>query len=173
MAPKPLRFACLLSLIAVAVFSCSEKQFTEPIVNPPSAGTPPLPSVDSIRPSVIRVTPGDSATGVDRATVIRAFFSELVAESTVTTGTFRLEGSTRVPGEVSASGTTVSFVPSARLSGGATYTATLTTGIHDRAGNALQFPYSWAFTTGAQAPPLSPAAPKAPGGGPKRNAHPG
>ncbi len=153
MTPKSWRLAVLLPLLALAVFSCSEKQFTEPDVNPPGGGGPPPPSGrDSIPPSVSQVSPGDHASGVDRATVVSALFSEPVAESTATTSTFQLQGSAPVAGVVTVSGSTVSFAPSAPLSGEVTYTATLTTGIHDRAGNPLPSSYSWTFTTQGQAP---------------------
>ena len=44
------------------------------------------------------------------------------------------------------------FTPSSSLAGEKTYTATLTTGIYDRAGNHLAQNYTWTFTTAGQAP---------------------
>jgi len=67
-------------------------------------------------------------------------------ESTITTGSFTLDG---VSGSVSYnSGTyTATLTPSADLSYDTTYTANLSTAITDAAGNPLASAYSWSFTT--------------------------
>jgi hypothetical protein len=143
------RVALLLAALVFSVLSCAEKQATEPDGD---TGPPPGSAADSIAPTVSQLVPGDGATGVPRGTVVRAVFSEPIAESTATTGTFQLEGSGAVSGTVSASGSTVTFTPDAPLEGEAVYTATLTTGIHDRAGNAMEAPRSWSFTTAGEAP---------------------
>src|SRR5207237_2627515 len=50
------------------------------------------------------------------------------------------------PGTVAAPGSTATFTPSAALTLGAVYKATLTTAIKDLAGNSLPVAYSWQFT---------------------------
>jgi hypothetical protein len=54
-----------------------------------------------------------------------------------------------VTGTVSydANSTTATFTPTSDLNYDTTYTATITTGAEDLAGNGLQANYSWSFTT--------------------------
>jgi len=113
-----------------------------------SAGDNPAPSVTSTSPE---------ADGTDVAvdTMITATFSGAMDASTITTGSFTVvTDSTPLSGSVSYdSGTyTATFTPSANLSYGTTYTATLSTAITNVAGNPLASAYSWNFTT-ASAPP--------------------
>jgi uncharacterized protein (TIGR03437 family) len=69
---------------------------------------------------------------------------------TITTATFTLQqGATPVAGTVTYSGTTATFTPIAALASGTAYTATITNGAQDLAGNALAGNYVWSFTTGA------------------------
>ncbi|HET7499166.1 MAG TPA: Ig-like domain-containing protein, partial [Candidatus Eisenbacteria bacterium] len=150
MPPNPWRLAFLVPLLALSLVSCSEKQATEPVVNPPG-GSPP-PGTDTTPPTVTQTQPSNQANGVDRGTAIHAVFSESVAESTATGQTFVVVGDAPVTGTVSATGSTVTFTPSSALQGEKTYTATLTTGIYDRAGNHLAQNYTWSFTTAGQAP---------------------
>ena len=67
--------------------------------------------------------------------------------STITTDTFSVSGSDNIAGTVTYSGTTATFTPTTNLDYGKTYTATITTGAKDSAGNALQTDYTWSFTT--------------------------
>src|SRR2546425_1038839 len=69
--------------------------------------------------------------------------------STINTSTFTLkQGTTPVAGTVSYSGVTATFTPAANLAPLPTYTATISTGTKDLAGNALASDMSWSFTTG-------------------------
>ena len=62
--------------------------------------------------------------------------------------TFTLEqGTTAVSGTVTYSGTTATFTPSNILAASTIYTATITTGAKDLAGNALAANTVWSFTT--------------------------
>src|SRR5260370_25938355 len=61
----------------------------------------------------------------------------------------------RVSVRVSYKGTTATFAPSVTLLPNTIYTATITTGAKDLAGNALAGNYVWNFTTGA-APDTTP-----------------
>ncbi|MEW6720866.1 MAG: Ig-like domain-containing protein [Thermodesulfobacteriota bacterium] len=119
-----------------------------------TTGTAP----DTTAPSVVSVSPAANAAGVSVNSALTANFSEAVNPLTVTGATFTLRnGSAPVAGSVSASGGAATFQPSAPLANGTTYTATLTIGIKDPAGNALASPYSWSFTTGAAADTTPPA----------------
>ena len=67
---------------------------------------------------------------------------------TINTSTFTLkQGTTAVSGTVAYSGTTATFTPSNVLAPSITYTATITTGAKDLAGNALAANTVWSFTT--------------------------
>ena len=99
--------------------------------------------------------PADSASGVTTNTVVSLTFDENIDPDTLTTATFSIsEGGETVPGTVRCSGTTATFIPSAPLLYGKTYTALATTGVTDLAGNALSSAHSWTFTT----PPLNVSA---------------
>jgi ice-binding like protein/Big-like domain-containing protein len=71
---------------------------------------------------------------------------------TISTATITLnQGTTPVAGTVTyaAVGTTATFTPASGLAPLTTFTATVTTGAKDLAGNALATGFSWSFTTGA------------------------
>src|SRR5205823_5125465 len=81
---------------------------------------------------------------------IAAFFSEPMDPLTATTVTFILkQGTTPVAGTVTYAGVTATFNPLNNLAPNTTYTATITTGAKDLAGNALPGNFVWNFTTGA------------------------
>ena len=104
--------------------------------------------VDATPPTVLSNVPASGATSVATNSNVTATFSEAMTASTITSTTFTVkQGATAVAGSVSYSGTTASFTPSAALTGGLVYTATITTGAKDAAGNAIASSYSWNFTT--------------------------
>jgi hypothetical protein len=105
-----------------------------------------------IPPTVTSTDPANLATGVGLNQKIAAGFSESMDPSTITTATFTLsQGTTPVSGFVSYSGTTAIFAPASNLAANTAYTATITTGAKDLAGNSLVSNYLWSFTTGAVA----------------------
>jgi hypothetical protein len=111
----------------------------------PTGGTG---GADTTAPTVSSTSSANGATGVAVNTTIRAFFSEPMDASTVTATTFTVKaGSTLVPGTVSYSGTTATFTPTDNLAYSTSYTATVTTGVKDLAGNALASNYVWSFTS--------------------------
>jgi hypothetical protein len=80
-----------------------------------------------------------------------------MAATTVNAATFTLlAGATVIPGTVSyiAASTSATFIPASFLDLNTTYTAMITTGAKDSAGNALASDFSWSFATSAcgQAP---------------------
>lgn len=103
------------------------------------------PPADTTSPTVISVVPSDSSTTASAVLPITATFSEPVRASSVTASTFTVGG---VSGTVSAAGNVATFVPAAPLALGTMYTATITTGVTDVAGNALESDFTWIFTTG-------------------------
>ena len=106
---------------------------------------------DTVKPTITSVTPRHLATGVAPTANVTATFSEAMRKATLTETTFKLvrKGTTqKVPATVSYSGTTqkATLNPSTNLVAGATYTATITTGAKDLAGNALARNKVWSFT---------------------------
>jgi uncharacterized repeat protein (TIGR02543 family) len=105
-----------------------------------------------VPPTVVSTDPADAATGVALTKQIAATFSKTMDATTVTTSTFTIkQGAISVTGFVSYSGTTAIFAPASNLAPNTLYTATITTGAKDLAGNALANNYVWSFTTGAAA----------------------
>jgi hypothetical protein len=106
-----------------------------------------------VTPPIVSFTdPANSATGVALNQKLAATFSKVMDASTLTSATFILrQGTTPVSGFVSYSGTTAIFTPASNLAPNTIYTATITTGAKDLAGNALANNYVWSFTTGAAA----------------------
>jgi methionine-rich copper-binding protein CopC len=105
----------------------------------------PNGAADTTAPTVTATGPADNATGVVSPTDVTATFSEPVLNVSGTTFTLAA-GTTPVQATVSSDSTTVARLhPSQPLAAG-TYTATLTSGITDAAGNALT-PKTWTFTT--------------------------
>jgi hypothetical protein len=107
-------------------------------------------TVDATLPAVTSVSPADNATGVAVNPTLNVVFSEDMDSASINTTTFTLsQNSQLVEGIVSydTSSRTASFTPSDNLTGGLVYTAELTTGITDSAGNALAVNYLWGFTT--------------------------
>lgn len=106
-------------------------------------------TIDSVRPTVVfSIAGGAVDVPVNRS--ISAVFSESVDPTTVITASFTLQmGATSVTGVVSYSGTTAVFNPTADLSPGTLYTATLTTALTDLANpaNALAANQTVSFTT--------------------------
>ena len=94
------------------------------------------------------VAPDNGETGVQGATTVRAAFSERLQASSVTTSTFTVSNGAFVDGSVSVTDSIGVFTPAGPLDPNTTYTARVTTGIQDLAGNALGADYAWTFTTG-------------------------
>jgi hypothetical protein len=128
--------AWLLAVLLVAIAGCDDD--------------PSGPPADTVAPTVSSTNPVDGATGV---AVITASFSEAMNASTITTATFTVSGAgpTPVTGTVAYSASTdiARFTPTSALAAGTAYTATITTGAKDVAGNALASNHVWSFTTSA------------------------
>lgn len=102
---------------------------------------------DITPPTVISTSPFNGDTGVPANADVSATFSEAVQASTVTSSSFTLKkGTTQVSGNIFSSGNTANFIPSSNLEYGQTYTAAVTTGVTDLAGNHMSDNYTWSFT---------------------------
>ena len=133
------RFTALpLAILLVAMAACG------------SDDNPSAPSGDTVAPTVTSTNPINGATGV---AIITASFSEGMNASTITTTSFKLTGPgpTPVAGTVAYNASTriASFTPTNALAASTAYTATVTTGAKDVAGNALASNRVWSFTTSA------------------------
>jgi hypothetical protein len=105
-------------------------------------------AADIVRPTVISTDPLNAATNVLLDKKISASFSEAMDPLSISTATFTLtNGAAVVAGTVSYSGIKATFSPVANLNPNTTYTATITTGAKDLAGNTLATNYVWSFTT--------------------------
>src|SRR5450759_4133734 len=105
-------------------------------------------TADVIPPEVNSKDPISDATGVALNKVVALTFSEAMDSLSVTTSFTLKQGETVVPGTVVYSGTTATFTPTDPLTADLLYTATITTGAKDRAGNELAANTEWSFTTG-------------------------
>ncbi|MES1982063.1 MAG: Ig-like domain-containing protein [Pseudomonadota bacterium] len=107
-------------------------------------------AADSVPPTIVSTSPADAASGVSPSTALSAVFSEIIDKSTLAPA-FHLSGASAVSGTVTytdtSSGTTALFTPDSDLAYTSSYTATITTGVKDLAGNALASDYSWSFVT--------------------------
>jgi hypothetical protein len=107
-------------------------------------------TADTTAPTVSSTAPANAATGAAINVRPAAIFSEAMDPLTITTANVTvMQGITPVSGAVTYVGTTATFAPAATLAAGTVYTATITTGAKDLAGNALAANYSWTFTTGS------------------------
>jgi Bacterial Ig-like domain len=120
---------------AAVVLSCSES--TAPDVTPPA---------------VSGTSPAAGAIGVPTAALVTVTFSEAMNPSTINGSTFSLvvtSGGAGVGGTVSYDSNThvATYTPSAPLANTTGYTATVTTGARDVAGNGLASNATFSFTT--------------------------
>lgn len=113
--------------------------------------------VDSTIPTVIFTAPVNGATTVYVNQKANVAFSEDMDPASITTSTFTLkQGNTPVKGTVTAVGSNASFTPSSNFENGKAYTATVTTGAKDQAGNAMASNYVWGFNAGIAADTTAP-----------------
>lgn len=105
-------------------------------------------------PTVVSTDPAPNATGVAVEAVIKATFSKDMAPASINATTFTLAPG--ASGAVTYASKAATYTPGSFLAYATVYTATITTGAKDAAGNPLAASSSWTFTTRAQ-----PAAPVA------------
>lgn len=100
--------------------------------------------------TVTTASPAAGTTEVTLNSQVQATFSANMDSSTINTNTFTIASPSgvKVSGTVSYDDTTkiVTFTPSINLAPLTTYTATVA-GVKDKAGDTMNTPYSWSFTT--------------------------
>ena len=110
-------------------------------------------SVDSAAPTVSSTVPFNSATAVPVNQTLAASFSEAMDHSTINASTFTLVSAGDVPVTGTVSYDVIShiatFAPASALAQNTFYSATITTGARDLAGNPLASNAVWNFTTAA------------------------
>jgi Tol biopolymer transport system component len=102
---------------------------------------------ESLLPTVDLTSPVDNATNASVDAGITATFSEPMQASTINTTTFTIDNGATGTVSYDANSTTATFTPTSNLNYDTTYTATITTGAEDLAGNGLLANYTWSFTT--------------------------
>jgi Big-like domain-containing protein/VCBS repeat protein/uncharacterized protein DUF3108/FG-GAP repeat protein len=105
-------------------------------------------TVDRNAPTVVSTSPASNATNIPPSASISVTFSEEIDPASLNAYSFTVTGGGySVPGNVTYSNKTATFVPSSALSKGTLHTVTLTTVVRDVAGNHLAGNYTWSFTT--------------------------
>lgn len=106
---------------------------------------------DTTPPTVITTSPANGVSDISVNASLRATFSEEMLAWSVNTSSFTLKDGSNNPisGTVTYSGTTATFTPSSPLAYSTAYTAKVSTGSKDLAGNPMSSDYSWTFTTEA------------------------
>jgi Ice-binding-like/Bacterial Ig-like domain len=111
---------------------------------------------DTTIPLVSVTSPVSAATNVGRNNTVTVTFSEAMNPTTISASTFTLKkGTSAVAGTVTYTGMVASFNPTNTLDAAAVYTAAITTGAKDLAGNALATNITWNFTTGGSTSSLA------------------
>jgi plastocyanin len=107
---------------------------------------------DNIDPDVVSTDPPDGFVGLPLDGEISAVFSEPMDPATLNTDTFTVSRGAPVDGTVryDTATQTATFSPAENLALDAAYTATITTGARDLAGNKLSAVKTWSFRTGPQ-----------------------
>ncbi|WP_339648999.1 ice-binding family protein [Halopseudomonas pelagia] len=126
----------------------------------PPVATPLVPIAESDLVQAVR--PISESITVDTNKKLAVTFNQDMDADTVNGSTFLLQGDTgpAIVGVVSydAHTRTAIFIPDSGLTDDTLYTATLTTGVEDAAGAALEDDLSWQFTTGNTTDTVAPAA---------------
>jgi hypothetical protein len=111
----------------------------------------------NLPPTVSSTDPADNAVDVIHNKVITISFSEAMDPLTINATTFTLmQGSNVIAGVVDYSGTQATFTANNILNAETIYSATITDGAKDLAGNALEASKVWSFTTSGTAATMMP-----------------
>jgi uncharacterized repeat protein (TIGR02543 family) len=123
-----------------------------PVTDPFAAGN------DGLATAITDTNPASGATGIPTTgSTVSVAFNKVIDQRSLPISFTVTLGLSGMSGTVSynPSTRTATFTPSGSLLPGTTYTATLSTGLQDQAGNALGAPYSWSFTTAGSLPSLA------------------
>jgi len=121
---------------------------------------------DTQAPAVMATSPSTNSVDVAHNIIVTISFSEEMDASTINGTTFTLkQGSAAISGAVTYSDSIAIFTPSNLLEANLEYTATITTGVKDLAGNSLAANVVWSFTAApnpdTQAPTVMTTSPTA------------
>ncbi len=146
-------------------------------VKPEPVVVKPIPEkvkiTDTLRPTILYVSPANNQQSIETNITLTVRFSEPMSSDTINKNTFTVYQrttpsvgspnsdyrSTQVEGNVKYSGLVATFIPKITDSHnpfqpnqqyGNVFTATVTTGAKDAAGNSLSQNYVWSFTTGEE-----------------------
>jgi hypothetical protein len=112
--------------------------------------------LDTTLPMVNATNPLNSATGIALNQMLSVTFSEAMDPLTINNTSFTVkQGINTVAGTVSYTNKVAKFTPTAVLSSGVSYSASITTAAKDVAGNALAANTNWSFTTSNNAGTLA------------------
>jgi hypothetical protein len=116
-------------------------------------------------PEVMATTPAAGASGVATNASVKVTFNEAMAPATLDGGfTLTAPGGGAVAGVMIAADASAEFWPTARLTPGGVYTATVTTAATSAGGVHLAASHPWTFTVGASAAPGLPVNLRSAGG---------
>jgi Ice-binding-like/Bacterial Ig-like domain len=100
-------------------------------------------------PTVTSTNPSAGSTNVNINTTVTAIFSTPMDPTTITGTTFTVtQAGAAVSGTVTYAGSTATFTPTSDLVRSLPFSASISTGAKDLAGNALAAANPWTFTTG-------------------------
>ena len=105
-------------------------------------------TVANLPPRVLWTSPEDERVEVAPNTTVLVNFNEPMDPDSITSSTFTLSGGgDSIEGEITRQGETATFAPLVSLDFDTEYTATVTAGVTDAAGLAMEADYVWTFTT--------------------------
>ncbi|MBC7883934.1 MAG: Ig-like domain-containing protein [Saprospiraceae bacterium] len=108
-----------------------------------------------LSPLVISTDPANNESNVNLNKIVTATFNMPMDALTLNSSTFFISlAGNKITGQVTYSGTTASFTPTADLKSNTTYTGTVTTGAKNPDGLSLAADYIWTFTTGTFTAPM-------------------
>jgi hypothetical protein len=111
------------------------------------------PSVDTTPPTVLSTSPSSGGSSVSILTALTATFSEAMDASTISAATFTVSPVTAGTVTIDTANRTAIFRPTYNFFSSTVYTATVTSGVKDAAGNTMTADKTWSFTT--QTPPTA------------------
>lgn len=132
---KKITTLCAVAII-VLLAACKKDTYEEKVV---------------LCPLVESTNPADQATNTPAGQIITVEFNKELDPATINTTSIIVEG---VTGNVSYSGVTATFTPSAPLAVNSTFIGRVKTSVKDVQGNALQEEYFWTFSTAATISPI-------------------
>ncbi len=137
----------IISAMALAAGACKGDKGPQG----PAGSTGPTGPIGATLPSVAWAFPADGQEAVPLDAVVRVSFTNDMDPATVVAANVQLAaGTTPVAATVSYNpgSRTAYLAPAAPLASFSRYTATLSTGVRDAAGNPLPSAWSWSFGTG-------------------------